>query len=349
MAMVHIYPSVNRPTAPLISICIANYNGMTVLSDCIASVQAQRGSASFEIIIHDDSSSDDSVTWVRQHYPNVELLASSENVGFCVANNRMVAHARGDYILLLNNDAALYEDALDTLLDMASKQQRPCIFSLPQYDWETGQLVDRGCLLDPFYNPVPNLSPTITEVAMVIGACMFLQRSLWNTLGGFPEWMGSLAEDIYLCCAARLRGHPVLVATDSGYRHRQGASFGGNRVNAGRLQTTYRRRALSERNKTAVLLICTPGPLVWPLLVLHGCMLVCEGVALALLKRDAKLWRQIYGNVFVQLLNHLTAWKDQRHAVQATRTIPASAYWRIFVGAPRKLKMLIRHGLPDLR
>lgn len=347
--MVHIYPSVNRPTAPLVSVCIANYNGMTVLSDCIASVQAQRGSASFEIIIHDDASSDDSVTWVRQHYPNVELLASSENVGFCVANNRMVTHAHGEYILLLNNDAALYEDALATLLDMACAQQRQCILSLPQYDWETGQLVDRGCLLDPFYNPVPNLSSAITEVAMVIGACLFLRRSLWNTLEGFPEWMGSLAEDMYLCCAARLRGHPVLVAADSGYRHRQGASFGGNRVNAGKLQTTYRRRALSEQNKTAVLMICTPGLVAFPLLILHCCVLASEGMLLTLLKRDTKPWKEIYGKSLSQLVKHRSDWYQKRKAMQKQRSVTTLEYWKFFICTPRKLTMLIRNGLPELR
>lgn len=349
MAMVQLHPALNRPSAPLVSVCIANYNGMHVLSDCIKSVQTQLGTASVEIIIHDDASSDDSVAWIRQHHPHVELLASTENAGFCIANNRMVAHARGDYVLLLNNDAALFEDALTTLLTMACEQPTPSIISLPQYDWETGQLVDRGCLLDPFYNPVPNPTTTITEVAMVIGACLFIPRSLWNTLGGFPEWMGSLAEDMYLCCLARLRGHPVLVAANSGYRHRQGASFGGNRINAGKLQTTYLRRAMSERNKTAVLLICTPGPMVWPLLILHCFTLTFEGMALTLLKHDAKLWKQVYGNVITQLLHHRSAWHRQRQTVQNGRTATVFAYWRTFVCMPRKLAMLIRYGLPDVR
>ena len=70
--------------------------------------------------------------------------------------------------------------------------------------------------------------------------------------------MGSLAEDMCLCCNARLRDAPVQVTSGSGYKHRQGASFGGNRATSGRLQTTFRRRELSERNKTSVMLICTP-------------------------------------------------------------------------------------------
>ena len=42
---------------------------------------------------------------------------------------------------------------------------------------------------------------------MVIGACLWIQKGLWEELGGFPEWFGSIAEDMYLCCRARLAGY----------------------------------------------------------------------------------------------------------------------------------------------
>ena len=72
-----------------------------------------------EIIVHDDASSDGSVALIRQYYPQVVLIESPNNVGICVANNRMAALAKGDYLLLLNNDAALWPDALATLLATA--------------------------------------------------------------------------------------------------------------------------------------------------------------------------------------------------------------------------------------
>ncbi|MBS0556889.1 MAG: glycosyltransferase, partial [Proteobacteria bacterium] len=277
MGMVQHHPALNRAATPVCSVCIANFNGAAILTDCIDSVLAQQGDLAIEIIVHDDASSDDSVAFLRAHYPQVEILASETNVGFCIGNNRMVAQARGEYVLLLNNDAALYPDALMALL-AAARERSAGILTLPQYDWESGALVDRGCLLDPFYNPVPNLDPARTDVAYAIGACLFLPRQLWNDLGGFPEWIGSIGEDAFLCCLARLRGLQVSAATASGYRHRQGASFGGNRINDGKLSTTYRRRALSERNKTAVMVVCTPTWLVWPLLVLHVILLTLEGI-----------------------------------------------------------------------
>jgi GT2 family glycosyltransferase len=349
MALVQHYPSLNPAPAPVCSVCIANYNGVHVLGDCIDSVLAQEGAISVEIIVHDDASTDGSMEWIRQRYPTVELLVSEENAGFCIANNRMVERARGEFVLLLNNDAALHPDALSTLLSAAREQSRPGIFTLPQFDWQSDELVDRGCRLDPFYNPVPNLDPDRHDVAYVIGACMFLPRELWIHLGGFPEWFGSIAEDMYLCCLARIRGLPVVAVPKSGYRHRQGASFGGNRINAGKLQSTYRRRVLSERNKTAVMVICTPTAWVWPLLMVHCVLLVVEGATLALMKRDAGIWREVYRHALGCVLRSVGEWRARRRDVQRSRQVGLLNYLRGFVCTPRKFSLLLRHGVPDLQ
>lgn len=348
MGLVEQHHALNRPEHPVCSVCIANYNGAALLDDCLASVLDQQGDISIEIIVHDDASSDASVTLLHERYPQVEVLTSQQNVGFCIGNNRMVAQARGEFILLLNNDAALHPGALDTLLKAANQQSPVGILTLPQYDWETGALVDRGCLLDPFYNPVPNLDSSRHEVAMAIGACLFLPRTLWNDLGGFPEWMESIAEDMYLCCLARLRGFRVEVAPGSGYRHRQGTSFGGNRVDGGKLNTTFRRRRLSERNKTAVMIICTPSWLVWPQLLAHLVELALEGAVVALCRHDGRIWSEIYGPTFKSTFSNIFDLRGLRRQQQAERRVSLRGYLRPFTWLPHKLRMLVKHGLPSV-
>lgn len=350
MAMVQHHPALIHPTKPICSICIANYNGATLLPDCLESIYAQAEADNIEIIIHDDASTDESVALIRSKHPRIELIESHENVGFCIANNRMAELARGEFILLLNNDAALFPDAITTLLKAALTQSAPGILTLPQYDWTTGELVDRGCLLDPFYNPTPNLKPGRNDVAMVIGACMWLPRRLWVTLGGFPPWLGSIAEDLYLCCAARLQQSPVQVTATSGYRHRQGASFGGNRADTTQgLQTTYRRRYLSERNKTAVMLVCTPTPLAWPWLAFHIFALAAEGAVLTAIKRDLGIWRQIYGRALRSFFRELTSLIARRRHVQQYRGSSLFGYLSGFTAIPRKLDLLRRYGTPQIR
>ncbi|MBS0486236.1 MAG: glycosyltransferase, partial [Proteobacteria bacterium] len=84
MEMVQHYPALNQAAAPVCSVCIANYNGAAILADCIDSVLQQQREISVEIIIHDDASTDDSVAFLRAHYPQVELFVSEVNVGFCI-------------------------------------------------------------------------------------------------------------------------------------------------------------------------------------------------------------------------------------------------------------------------
>lgn len=348
MGLVEQHHALNRPERPTCSICIANYNGVGLLDDCLVSVFAQEGDISIEVIVHDDASTDDSVALLRQRYPQVELLVSAENVGFCIGNNRMVDQARGEYVLLLNNDAALHPDAISSLLAAARAKADMAILTLPQYDWTTNMLVDRGCLLDPFYNPIPNRDPARMDVAMAIGACMFLSRQLWNDLGGFPDWIESIGEDMYLCCQARLRGVAVTALPLSGFRHRLGASFGGARISDGKLNTTLKRRRLSERNKTFVLFLCTPTFAMWALLGLHLVSLLLEGIVISTVRLDLRIFTDVYANVPCALVRDRKQLSRLRRRIQKQRTSSVLAYLRTFIWRPYKLIMLRRLGIPKV-
>lgn len=348
MGMVQHYPAVDRPAAPICSVCVANYNGAELLVDCLDSLFAQQGGFSLEIIVHDDASTDDSLALLRKNYPQVEVLASDQNVGFCIGNNRMAALARGEYILLLNNDAALYPDAVSTLLEAAQRQAHPGILTLPQYDWSSGALVDRGCLLDPFYNPIPNLDPERTDVAMAIGACLWIPRKQWNALGGFPEWMESIGEDLYLCCLARSRGMAVKTMAKSGFRHRLGASFGGARIDRNTLHSSLRRRRLSERNKTFALFIFTPTPAVWLLLAIHLTVLLLEGAVVSLVRMDLRILTNVYANVPLMLMRNRKTLSSARSRVCKSRVTSIRTYFAAFSPWPRKVAMLWRFGIPRI-
>ena len=339
----------NSEASPLVSVCIANYNGADIIADCINSVMSQTGGISVEIIIHDDASTDGSVEYIQQHYPEVVILASDNNSGFCIANNRMAEKARGTYLLLLNNDAALFTDAISTLVTYAARHQSLAILTLPQYDWESGALVDAGSRADLFYCSIPNLDATRKDIAYVMGACMFMPLQLWRELGGFPEWMGSLAEDLYLCCLARLHGFIVGSTPVSGYRHRQGTSFGGGRTHMGKLNTTYRRRYLSERNRASLAFVCTPTWFAWPLYAFHLAILLVEGVTVACIKWDGKIWSDIYWAAASNSVRMLHRLRISRKIVQSGRKIGLLTYLRVLDPVPQKLRLLVRHGLPSLR
>jgi GT2 family glycosyltransferase len=335
---------------PVVSVCVANYNGIKVIDECLLSVLRQEGDIAVEILVHDDASSDGSAAYIRDRYPEARLIACESNVGFCVANNRMAAAARGKYLLLLNNDAALFPGALQTLLSEARRLDRPAILGLPQYDAASGELIDIGSLFDPFLNAVPNRNPARNEVGMIIGACLWLPKTLWVELGGFPEWFHTLAEDMWLCARARLAGYPVRAIGTSGFRHWVGHSLGGGKVTSDkRLATSRHRRALSERNKSFVMVITYPSPLFQVLFPLHLVLLVLEGAILALIKWELKLFQGIYLACLRSLWQERERLFRLRQKIQAERSISLSLFWSAFQIVPHKLRMLLRHGLPHLK
>jgi GT2 family glycosyltransferase len=335
------------PDNPLVSICVANYQGAAVLEACLNSLLSQVSDADVEIIVYDDASPDGSASIVRQQYPSVRLIEGRQNVGYCRANRVMAERARGEYMLLFNNDAWLLPGSFQALLDAARSSNCPTILGLPQFNAATGILEDRGRLLDPFFNAVPNLDAERQEVAMIAGACLWLPKKLWDELGGFPEWFESTGEDLYLCCAARLCGYPVRVLKDGGFHHWVGHSIGGGKVSEGRLSSTSGRRFRSERNRMAVVMACFPAPLNYLWVLAIAIQLLAEGICLAVLKFDANVFSDIYLRAVLDLIG-------RRHDVAAIELKPKLSFRRCngFLGVmtwvPYKLCLLFRHGIPDI-
>jgi len=346
MAVEH-RPSANPVANPVCSVCIANYNGMQTIDACIASVLSQNFDLPVEIIVHDDASTDTSAEHIKDNFPNIELLISDKNIGYCISNNRMVDIARGQYILLLNNDAELYTDALDTLYNHAQNQEKPGILSLPQYDHATDNIIDYGMDLDPFLNPIPRKEYQRPQAGTVHGACFWIPADLWRTFGGFPRWFESVAEDLYLCVYAWCVGYSVEVPNKSGYLHWVGKSFGGGLPQQDRLTTTYKRRSLSERNKTYTMLLFYPW-LALPLLALHFILLFMEGILLSILLKDRNIWGSIYGKTFSDVFRNINQIHLERKTIHHSHKIKSQTFLPMIRILPYKLYLLLRYGLPRI-
>ena len=338
------------PDALVCSVCIANYNGFGIIRNCINSVLAQDCDFDFEIIVHDDASTDNSVDIIRLEFPDIRLLSSDTNVGFCTSNNRMVETARGRYILLLNNDAMLFPDALQSLHREACSAET-AVLGLPQYDARTGEFIDNGYYCDIFANPIPNRSRTRSnDVAFVSGACLWIPKVLWQETHGFPEWFGSVAEDMYLCTRLRLAGHPVIALGESGFHHHIGFSLGGGKVTGKkRLATTIRRRAFSERNKTFVMILTYPLCALLPILPAHLALLITEGIFISIAKQDRRIWKKIYSPVIPSILDARKHLCKLRNEIQQQRSVSFYDWSRSFRLTFHKLKLILKHGLPELR
>lgn len=335
--------------APDISVCIANFNGHDYVGECLDSVFAQKGAFSIEVLMHDDCSTDDSVRMVRNQYPKVEILTSETNVGFCISNNRLVERSRGRFVLLLNNDATLRPGSLSRLLEFAEEGHASDILGMPQFIRGVDYVpMDRGYRTDPFLNPVPVLEPGTHEVAVATGACLWIPRTTWDRIGGFPPWFESVAEDIYLCLAARLIGERVVVLDGPGFDHSVGRNLGGGKVIDGGLRTTTRRRMLSERNKTYAMLCCYPCLALLAIIPMHAVLLFIEAFFLACTGTGLSRVGTIYARIPLSIWRRRQDWIRLRRRLSRQRRRSMSALFSCSTWRPHKLSMLIRHGRPQV-
>lgn len=112
-------------TMPKVSIILLNWNGLNDTLECLDSVY-RLDYPSFEVIVVDNCSSDDSVETIRNKYPGVILIENSKNLGFTGGNNVGMKHAMGlgaDYVWLLNNDTVVEPTALAELVDKAESSE----------------------------------------------------------------------------------------------------------------------------------------------------------------------------------------------------------------------------------
>lgn len=115
-----------RPeNSPFISIITVNYNGKHYLAACLDALRQQNyPQLSYEVIVSDNGSSDGSVEFLQTHYPWVRLLENKQNLGFASGNNVAIQAARGDFIILLNNDTAPDRNFIRGMVDTARADER---------------------------------------------------------------------------------------------------------------------------------------------------------------------------------------------------------------------------------
>ncbi len=105
-----------------LSIVIVNFNNRGVLEGCLHALMPTLEGLEAEVILSDNGSTDDSLAWVRQHYPQVRILENKANLGFAEGNNRAFPQTSGRHILLLNPDTVVSSGAVRALTELLDKE-----------------------------------------------------------------------------------------------------------------------------------------------------------------------------------------------------------------------------------
>lgn len=214
-------------------------NGTQMLLDALASLM-RTVARDDEIILVDNGSTDASVKQVRAAYPAVRVIENGCNNGFARACNQGLSEARGNYVLLLNNDAFLPPDALDKFAEDFA--------TFPQAGLIGGQLVgedgipQRSAGVAPTFlselglirRRQPDVSNCLqpVEVETLVGACMAFRRTLAETAGRMDEEFFFYFEETEWCVRLRRQGWQVLLDPRIRITHLKGASTRSIRRNA---------------------------------------------------------------------------------------------------------------------
>jgi len=142
-------PLTSTEPPPDTSVVVVSYNTAHLLDEFFAALEASRGALKLQVIVIDNASRDGSINILRTKYPNIELVENQTNVGFGRANNQALPRIRGRYVLLLNTDAFVAPDALQTAVDFMNTHPRCGVLGV--------KLVGRDGTLQPScrYFPTP--------------------------------------------------------------------------------------------------------------------------------------------------------------------------------------------------
>lgn len=213
----------------LVSIVIINWNGINDLKDLLLSFRKVTYK-NFEIIIVDHGSIDGSVEYVKKNYPKIKILEKKKNLGFALGNNVGVKEARGEYVLLLNNDTVAKPDFLDHLVAAIKDEnvgvvQPKIIFEDSKKLQSAGTyLTNSGFLYHLGYdkNPEDKKYQKSYEIFSANGSCMLIKREVIDRVGLFDKDFFLYFEETDFCWRVWLAGYTVKYIPEAVIYHKGG-------------------------------------------------------------------------------------------------------------------------------
>ena len=231
-------------THPDLSIIIVSWNVRELLRACLHSIDSQRCGLDVEVIVVDGASSDGSAAMVGEVFPWVKLIACNENIGFPRGNNLGLAKASGRYLLLLNPDTEIKQDALSVMVKyltqhqdvglvgpqllnsdgsiQSSRRRFPTLVSaLFESTW-LESVAPQWILRHYYAQDLPD--DRVSDVDWITGACMLTRCEIFNAIGGLDEAYFMYSEELDWCRRIKDSGWRVVYYPAAQVLHHVGKS-----------------------------------------------------------------------------------------------------------------------------
>ncbi len=264
-----------------IAIVILNWNGRQLLETFLPTVIEFSEMAT--IYVADNASTDDSIAYLQQHYPTVHIIQNNSNGGYAKGYNDALPHIDADIYCLLNSDIAVTKDWLTPVLTAFDQYPntaaiQPKILDYKQqthfeYAGAAGGFMDqlgypycRGRIFDTLEEDTGQYDD-ISDIFWASGACFFIRKQVFDTLGGFDEDFFAHQEEIDLCWRIHQQGWDIKYVGHSSVYH-----VGGATLAAMHPKKTF----LNFRNNLLMMLKNLPSHTVVPLIFIR---MVLDGIA----------------------------------------------------------------------
>ncbi len=227
-----------------LSVIIVSWNVRELLARCLASLRAA-GIGSWEIIVVDNASSDGSAAMVRQHFPQVRLIANDSNLGFAHGNNQGIAASQGCYVLLLNPDTEVVGEAVATLLTFLDAHPDVGVMG-PQLRYPDGSIQPsrrrfptlatafvESTVLQPLfagssllrrYYVADRPDDVTQDVDWLVGACLLVRREAIVQAGPLDEGFFMYSEELDWCRRLKQAGWRIVYLPAAQVIHYEGKS-----------------------------------------------------------------------------------------------------------------------------
>ena len=254
---------------PKVAIVILNWNGRHYLQQFLPSV-LQTTYPDFEIIVADNASSDGSISFLAETYPQIRVIQLSENFGFAKGYNEALKQVQSEYYVLLNSDVEVTKDWLEPMVRLldADKTIAACQPKLLAYKNKTlfeyagaaggwldqyGYPFAKGRIFDVCETDKGQYDQQ-EPVFWASGAAMFIRSSVYHDMKGFDDYFFAHQEEIDLCWRMQLAGYKIYSCPQSIVYH-----VGGGTLPHGNSLKTF----LNFRNNHIMLFKNLPGLKKW--------------------------------------------------------------------------------------
>jgi GT2 family glycosyltransferase len=245
--------------APSVAVVILNWNGQKYLQQYLPSVVASTYT-NLKIIVADNASADNSVAFVQQQFPQVQVLVAPENRGFAEGYNYFLKQITADYYVLLNSDILVEPGWIEPVIALlesnpaiAAAQPRIRSERQPEYfeyagaagGWMDmlGYPFSRGRVFDTVEKDEGQYNDAV-PVFWASGAAFFVRAAVFHEMGGFDSYFFAHQEEIDLCWRMQRMGYRVYACPQSLVYH-----VGGGTLPAGSTQKVF----LNFRNNLIML------------------------------------------------------------------------------------------------